>query len=227
MKLSIIMPVYNEKPVIQKIIEKIKQVPIEKEIIIIDDGSTDGTREILKKKEKENHSLKIIYSSQHIGKGAAIRIGLKYITGDLVIIQDADLEYEPQEYLKLVKPILEGKTEVVYGSRFSGAPLSISPWYRMGNRFLTLITNILYRTKLTDMETCYKVFKAEIIKSLKLRCRRFEFEPEVTAKLIKAGYRIHEVPISYHSRSWREGKKITWRDGLTALYTLIKCRLGN
>ena len=222
MKLSIIIPVYNEKLVIQKVIGKIKQVPIDKEIIIIEDGSIDGTRAILKRKAQEDHSLKVIYHPQNIGKGAAIKTGLKQVTGDLVIIQDGDLEYEPAEYPKLIRPILESKADIVYGSRFLGLSLSMSLFYRLGNKFLTRVTNILYRANLTDVETCYKVFKADIIKSLDLRCKRFEFEVEVTAKLIKSGYRIHEVPIAYHGRSWREGKKITWKDGLNSLFTLVK-----
>jgi glycosyltransferase involved in cell wall biosynthesis len=221
------MPVYNEKRTLLDIIEKIKKLKLDKEIVIIDDGSTDGTRDILRKEEEKKDSPKIFYGARHAGKGAAIRTGLRYVTGDLVIIQDADLEYEPEEYSKLIGPILEGKAEIVYGSRFLKRPLAIAPRYYVANKFLTWLTNILYRTRLTDMETCYKVFKTEIIKSIDLECNRFEFEPEVTAKLIKAGYKIYEVPVSYCSRSRQEGKKVSWRDGWGALYTLIKYRLGD
>lgn len=225
MKLSIIMPAYNEKTTVSEIIEKIKKVKIEKEIIIIDDGSTDGTREILKKKEKENHSLKIIYHPQNMGKGAAIRTGLKYVTGDLVIIQDADLEYEPEEYHQLIKPIIEGKADVVYGSRFLGLHRVFMFWHYLGNKLLNGITNLLYNTDLTDMETGYKVFKTEVIKNIKIKSNRFNFEPEVTAKVLKQKYRVYEVPISYYGRGYEEGKKVSWKDGIVALYSLIKYRI--
>jgi len=223
LKLSVIMPVYNERDTIAQILKKVRAVDLEKEIIVVDDGSTDGTRDILKREEQKG-DLKVFYHSQNMGKGAAIRTGLEHATGDVVIVQDADLEYDPGDYPLLLEPIAEGRSEVVYGSRFWGPHKTMRLSFALGNKLLTLITNILYGAALTDMETCYKAFRTEAIKSIPLRARRFEFEPEVTAKVLKRGYHIHEVPISYAGRGHREGKKITWRDGITALWTLIKYR---
>jgi glycosyltransferase involved in cell wall biosynthesis len=225
MKLSIIIPVYNEKGTLREILDRIKNVNIgniEKESVVVDDFSTDGSREILK--GEEGKGVKIFYHEKNAGKGAAIRTALRYVTGDLVIIQDADLEYDPEDYKRLLSPILKGKADVVYGSRFTGERRNMFFWHWVGNRFLTLITNILYNTTLSDMETCYKLFKAEVIKGLRIRSNRFNFEPEITAKVMKKGIRIYEVPISYTGREFNEGKKITWKDGFSALWTLVKYR---
>lgn len=221
-KLSIIMPVYNEKETINKILERVKETNFEKEIIVVDDFSTDGTREILMAQTDNN--IKVFYHSKNMGKGAAIKTGLQYVTGEIVIIQDADLEYDPEDYPHLIKPIIKNKASVVYGSRFTGEHKNMFFWHYIGNKFLTLVTNVLYDTTLSDMETCYKAFKTEVIKGIKLRSNRFDFEPEITAKVLKQGHRIYEVPISYSGRERDEGKKITWRDGITALYCLIKYR---
>jgi len=222
LKISVIMPVYNERDTISEILRQVRAVDIDKEIIIVDDCSTDGTRDWLKLLDKE---IKITYHAHNKGKGEAIKTGLREARGDLVIIQDADLEYSPQEYYKLIEPIAEGKTDIVYGSRFLGNnkfPVSCHHW---GNRFLTFMTNLLYGSKLTDMETCYKVFRREILLSLELEAVSFEFEPEVTAKALKKGYNILEVPVSYRGRGYHEGKKISWKDGLAALLCLLKLKL--
>lgn len=222
MKLSVIIPVYNEKSTINDILDKVLSVPLDKEVILVDDCSTDGSREILKNIQKGG--VITVFHEKNKGKGAAIRTGIQYVTGDVVIIQDADLEYDPNEYLKLIDPIRSGHADVVYGSRFSGKMEKMTLSHRLGNKVLTVATNILYGTKLTDMETCYKMVKAPIIKSLKLRANRFDFEPEITAKLLKSGKRIIEIPISYQGRHWTEGKKITWKDGIAALWSLFKYR---
>ncbi|MEK6691263.1 MAG: glycosyltransferase family 2 protein [Nitrospirota bacterium] len=225
MKLSIIISVYNEKGTISEILDRVRGVDmgnIEKEIIIVDDFSNDGSREVLKGEEEKG--VIVLYHERNRGKGAAIRTALEHITGDFVIIQDADLEYDPEDYNKLLTPILKGRADVVYGSRFTGERRNMLFWHWIGNRFLTLITNILYNTTLSDMETCYKLFKAEIIKGLRIRSNRFNFEPEITAKVMKKGIRIYEVPISYTGREFNEGKKITWKDGFSALWTLVKYR---
>ncbi len=224
MKLSVIIPVFNEKNTIEEIIKRVLAVDISKEIIAVDDGSTDGTTEILKK-IAENNEIKVLYHQKNLGKGAAIRTALEKVTGDYVIIQDADLEYDPEDYQQMIKPILKGKAEVVYGSRFTGERKNMLFWHYVGNRFLSLVTNVLYNTTLSDMETCYKLFKTDIIKSLKLKAKGFEFEPEVTAKTLRKGVKIYEVPISYAGRDFSEGKKITWKAGFKALWTLIKYRL--
>lgn len=225
MKLSIIIPVYNEKGTISEILDRVRGVDIgniEKEIIIVDDFSNDGSREVLKGEEEKG--VIVLYHERNRGKGAAIRTALEHITGDFVIIQDADLEYDPEDYMKLIGPMLKGRADVVYGSRFTGERRNMLFWHWIGNRFLTLITNILYNTTLSDMETCYKLFKAEVIKGLRIRSNRFNFEPEITAKVMKKGIRIYEVPISYTGREFNEGKKITWKDGFSALWTLVKYR---
>jgi glycosyltransferase involved in cell wall biosynthesis len=228
MKISIIIPVYNEKDTLLKIIKKIKEVPIEKEIIIVDDFSKDGTRELLKKiKDKE---IRIYFHERNYGKGHAIRTGIKYVTGDVVIIQDADLEYDPQDYPKLIAPIIKGKFKVVYGTRFpkdKPRPSILKNHFFLANTLLTLASNLLYSANITDEPTCYKVFKSDVLKSINLRCERFEFCPEITAKVRKKGLIIHEVPIAYYPRSVEEGKKINWKDGFQAMWTLIKYRFSD
>ncbi|MFA6392109.1 MAG: glycosyltransferase family 2 protein [Patescibacteria group bacterium] len=223
MKLSIIIPVYNEKNTIKEILKKVQAAPYEKEIILVDDGSSDGTRDVLKTIQEQE--IKIYYHEKNYGKGRAIRTALEKTSGDIILIQDADLEYDPQEYHILLKPILDGKADVVYGSRFRGEGKSMMFWHSLGNKFLTLVTNILFNSTLTDMETCYKVFKPKVVEGLKLESNRFNIEPELTAKILKRKYRIYEVPISYSGREYSEGKKITWRDGFVALWTLIKYRI--
>lgn len=222
MKISVIIPVFNEKETIEEVLRRIKNVKIEKEILIVDDYSTDGTREILRK--IDDKEIKIIFHSYNEGKGSAIRMAQMQISGNIVIIQDADLEYQPEDYLNLVKPINNGVADVVYGSRFLGPSRFSSFSHYFGNKFLTWLTNVLYRVRLTDMETCYKVFNAPIFQKLDIKAKRFEFEPEVTAKILKANLRIIEVPITYYGRSYKVGEKITWRDGLVALWVLIKYR---
>ena len=227
MKLSIIIPVFNEEKTVEKLIEEVWKVElpqVEKEIIVVDDGSTDATPEILKRVKNRYPELKVVFKKKNEGKGSAIRRGLKEVTGDLVVFQDADLEYDPRDYPLLMKPILEGKADVVYGSRFLGPHRVLLFWHLIGNIFLNLVTNFLYNTTLTDMETCYKMFRSDVIKNLPLKARGFEIEPEITAKILKRGYRVWEVPISYNGRGYEEGKKITWKDGFVALYTLFKYR---
>ncbi len=221
-KLSVVIPVYNEKKSLLEIIRRVQAVPIEKEIILVDDFSTDGTRHLLRDLEKQQ--LKVLYHERNQGKGAALRTGFLHATGEFVIVQDADLEYDPNDYPKLLKPILDGTADVVYGSRFSGHRTNMTSLHTLGNLFLTAITNLFYRTSITDMETCYKLFRRETIQGIRIESNRFNFEPEVTAKLLKRGLRILEVPISYSGRSFSEGKKITWRDGFSAVWTLIKYR---
>ena len=225
MKLSVIIPVFNEESTIGEVIDRVRQVelPVEKEIIVVDDGSTDHTVDILEQRQQD--VTFVHFSRINFGKGAAIRVGLTYVTGDVVIIQDADLELDPNEYKLLLKPILSGEANVVYGSRFLQAAANIPRHTIVANKFLTWFTNLLYGSRLTDMETAYKAFRAGIVKGLDLQCHRFEFEPEVTAKLLRAGHRITEVPVSYNPRTADEGKKIGWRDGLNALWTLLKYRL--
>ncbi len=225
MKLSVVIPVYNEKSTISEVIRKVREVPIEKEIIVVDDGSTDGTSEVLDN-HIEDPIITIHKSMINFGKGAAVRIGFEYATGDAVIIQDADLELDPNEYPQLLQPIMEGKADVVYGSRFLELKQKVSLINLLANKFLVSLTNLLYRTKLTDMETAYKVFRIDVIKSLNLKALGFEFEPEVTAKVLRAGFKIIEVPITYHPRTIDEGKKIGWKDGLLAIYYLIKYRFS-
>jgi len=224
MKLSVVIPVYNEKPTLETLVKRVLAVKISKEVILVDDASTDGSRELVKKLSKQPN-IRAIFYGRNQGKGMAIRSGIKEARGDYIIIQDADLEYDPQDYFKLLKPIKEGKAEVVYGSRFTGEHRNMFFWHWVANQFLTLVTNILYNTTLSDMETCYKVFPTKLIQSIKLNCRRFEFEPEVTAKILRQSIRIYEVPISYAGREYSEGKKIAWPDGLVALWTLIRYRL--
>lgn len=223
MKLSVIIPVYNEEETIQEILKQVRAVGLAYEIIIVDDGSTDRTRELLKAEENQPGTI-VIYHDRNQGKGAAVRTGFDRATGEILLIQDADLEYDPRDYPVLLRPIEEGRVKVVYGSRFLGPRKAMLFWHMLGNKALTLLTNVLYNTILSDMETCYKVFKADAIKGIPLRSRRFEFEPEITAKVLKRGHRIFEVPISYYGREYTEGKKITWREGPKAVWTLIKYR---
>lgn len=228
MKLSIIIPVYNEHKTIAEIIKRVEGVrlTLKKEIIIVDDFSKDGTREILRKFKK----YKILYHEKNMGKGMAVRTGLNEATGDIILIQDADLEYDPDNYKKLLNPILNGK-DVVYGSRLLNERLILFgknktkiPLHFIGNRILNIIFKTLYGTNITDMETCYKVFRKVVIKDIKLKSNRFEIEPEITAKILKHGYKIYEVPIKFNPRNFKEGKKISWFDGIKALYAIIKYR---
>ncbi len=223
MRLSVIIPVYNEKGTIAEIIRQVRAVGLAAEIIVVDDGSTDGTREILIGEEPAPDTT-VLHHDRNRGKGAAVRTGLDRATGDIVLIQDADLEYDPRDYPNLIRPIEEGRVKVVYGSRFLGPRKAMLFWHMLGNKLLTLITNVLYNAILSDMETGYKVFKADVIKGIPLKSRRFEFEPEITAKVLKRGHRIFEVPIAYYGREYSEGKKITWREGPKAIWTLIKYR---
>ena len=245
MKLSVIIPVYNEINTIEALIEKVLKVDIDKEIIVVDDFSTDGTRELLRSKYEQNGNFRILYHERNMGKGFAIRTALDHVKGDIVLIQDADLEYDPKEYHNLLDPIINGKTKIVYGSRFYKVKriTFIKDWIirslkkhpfeiiYIGNficiQILNFLVYVLYHAKITDEATCYKVFDRSVMNDINLKCRRFEFCPEFTAKALKKGYKIYEIPISYAPRENLEGKKITWRDGLWAIYTLIKYRITN
>ena len=222
MKLSILIPVFNERATILEIARRVRAVPFEKEIIAVDDGSTDGTRDLLPQIAKEG--VIVLHHDKNQGKGAAIRTALARASGDIIVIQDADLEYDPRDYRQLVEPIVEGRAKVVYGSRFLGPRMAMFFWHMLANKMLTLMTNILYDAILSDMETGYKAFRADVIKSIPLRSRRFDFEPEITAKVLKRGHRIFEVPISYFGREYSEGKKIGMKDGFVAIWTLLKYR---
>jgi glycosyltransferase involved in cell wall biosynthesis len=224
--LSVVIPCYNEVETLEKVIDRVRSVGLAKEIVIVDDGSTDGTRDILARLEAEEHpDLQIIYHAQNGGKGAALKTGFTHATGDIILIQDADLEYDPRDYPVLLRPIQEGIAKVVYGSRFLGGPRkAMNFWNMVANKILTLSTNILYNAILSDMETCYKVFRAEVVENMVIRSRRFDFEPEFTAKVLKQRIRIYEVPISYNGREWTEGKKIKWTDAPIALWTLVRYR---
>jgi len=219
------MPVYNEARTIREIVAQVHAVPIEKEILIVDDGSTDGTREILKTLDGLD-GVRVFLQPQNQGKGAAVSVGFRYATGDVVVVQDADLEYDPRDYGKLLEPILDGRADVVFGSRFLGGPQRVHYfWHYVANKLLTLISDITTNLKLTDMETCYKAFRREVLAGIQLKSDRFGFEPEITAKVAKGKWRVYEVPISYSGRTYEEGKKITWRDGLQALWLIFRYRI--
>jgi glycosyltransferase involved in cell wall biosynthesis len=222
--LSVVIPVYNERGTFLKLLDAVRAVPIHKEILIVDDYSTDGTRHLLESQvDGQLSGVRVLYQPRNMGKGAALRRGFAEAQGDLVLIQDADLEYDPHEYPKLIEPILAGKADVVYGSRFQGGPHRVLYfWHYLGNQFLTTLSNMCTDLNLTDMETCYKVFRREVIQSIPLKQNRFGFEPEVTAKVARRGWRVFEVPISYSGRSYSEGKKIGWKDGFQAIWCILR-----
>ena len=222
--LSVIVPVYNERNTVAEIVRRMRRVdlPLDMEIVMVDDASWDGTGDILK--ALEDSTVRVVTHPKNAGKGAAIRTGLSHVRGDLVLIQDADLEYDPDDWPRLLAPVLKGKAQVVYGSRFTGERRNMLFTHWLGNRFLSLVTNVLYNTTLSDMETCYKLFDRQVLDGITIESNAFDFEPEITAKVLRRGYRIYEVPISYAGREYSEGKKITWKDGFRALYTLARYR---
>lgn len=225
MKLSVVMPVYNERNTIKEILRRVRSVDLGEiavEIVAVDDGSDDGSADILKM--EADSTTKVICHEKNKGKGAAVKSGLEQATGDFIIIQDADLEYDPEDYRAMLSPVLKKKAEVVYGSRFTGERRNMLFWHMMGNKLLSLITDILFNTTISDMETCYKLFTRESLDGIEIKSKRFEVEPEITAKVLKKGVRVYEVPISYAGREYDEGKKITWKDGFVALWALLKYR---
>jgi len=235
-KLSVLIPVYNEERTVEEVVRRVSGVPTPKEIILVDDGSQDRSREILNRLEKENgqskdplNTIRVFFQPKNQGKGAAIKTALSHVTGDIIIIQDADLEYDPKDYPTLLAPIERGLADVVYGTRFSGggAHRVLFFWHYLGNLILTLISNMITNLNLSDMEVGYKAFRAEVVKDIDLKSKRFGFEPEITVKLAKKQCRFYEVPISYHGRTYAEGKKITWKDGIAALYYLIRFRFAD
>jgi glycosyltransferase involved in cell wall biosynthesis len=243
MKLSIVVPVYNERNFIEEVLMRVQRVPLRKEIVVIDDGSTDGTRELLQQwaeaqsngqRDAITHcgrplfldGITFLFQDRNRGKGAALRRGFAAATGDIVLVQDADLEYDPQDYDQLLAPIFDGRADVVYGSRFLGGPQRVHYfWHYAGNKLLTLLSDMLTNLKLTDMETCYKVFRREVLEGITLKSNRFGFEPECTAKIAKGNWRVYEVPISYAGRTYAEGKKITWKDGAVTLWYILRFNL--
>lgn len=227
MKLSVVIPVYNEVSTLREIVELVQAVDLPKEIILVDDFSTDGTRDLLAQIERESDNVRVRFHERNFGKGRALRTGFEHATGDYVIIQDADLEYDPQDYSKLLKPLLSGKADAVFGSRFltTDEHRVLYFWHSLGNRLLTLLSNMATDLNLSDMETCYKVFRRELIQSIELEEDRFGFEPEITQKIAKAGARVYEVGIAYHGRTYDEGKKIGMKDGFRALWCILKYRV--
>ena len=224
MLLSIVIPAYNEARFLPEILRRVREAPYDKEIIVVDDASVDGTRKCLQ--ELNDGDIKVIFHEKNAGKGAAVRSGIKIASGDIVIIQDADLEYDPKDYPKLLEPILAGNADVVYGSRFLGGPHRVFYFkHYVGNQIVTLLSNILSDLNLSDVETGYKAFARKVFDEITIESNRFGFEPEVTAKIAKKGYRVYEVPVSYHGRSYSEGKKVTWKDGIKALFTIVKYNL--
>ena len=236
MKLSVLVPVYNEERTLEELLRRVCAVPLPKEIILVDDGSKDRSREILTRLKDQNerandslNQIKVFLQPENQGKGAAIKTAISHVTGDVVIVQDADLEYDPKDYPSLLEPIQDGSADVVYGTRFAGggAHRVLFFWHSLGNRTLTLLSNMLTNLNLSDMEVGYKVFRAEVLKGIELKSSRFGFEPEITIKLAKKRCRFYEVPISYHGRTYEEGKKITWKDGIAALYYMIRFRFAD
>ncbi len=225
--LSVLVPVFNERDTVREIVQRIQQVDVDKEIIMIDDYSTDGTRKILKEIESENDNVRVLFHERNKGKGAAIRTGIPAIEGEIALVQDADLEYNPAEYPRLVAPIVDGRADVVYGSRFKGGePGRVHLfWHFLGNQLLTLVSNMFTNLNLTDMETCYKVFRSDLLKSIPLEANRFGFEPEITAKIARRRCRVYEIGITYDGRDYSEGKKIGWKDALAAFYFIIRYSL--
>jgi len=221
LKLSVVIPVYNERRTIEEILRRVLEAPYDKELLVVDDMSRDGTREFLR--EYSHPQVRTFFHEKNMGKGAALRTAIAHAANDVVVIQDADLEYDPEEYGRLVEPIEKGLADVVYGSRFLGGPHRVLfYWHSVGNRFLTTLSNMLTNLNLTDMETCYKAFRREVIQSIPLRSNRFGFEPEVTAKVARRPVRIYETPISYYGRTYAEGKKITWKDGMNAVWCILR-----
>lgn len=227
MKLSVVMPIYNERLTLRQVVTQVLAVPLQIELVCVDDGSTDGSREILRDLEKVHSQLRVLLQPKNMGKGAAVRRGIENATGDFVVVQDADLEYDPTEYPILLEPLIQGKADVVYGSRFMGGQPHrvLYFWHSVGNWLLTLLSNAVTNLNLTDMETCYKAFRREVIQSIPLQEDRFGFEPEVTVKIAKRRVRVYEVGISYSGRTYEEGKKIGWKDGVRALWVLAKYSL--
>ena len=232
-KLSVVMPIYNERATVEQILERVKAVEIAKEIILVDDGSTDGTRELLQTLAQtysqtssyplSMNGIKVVFQEKNQGKGAALRRGFQEAQGEIVLVQDADLEYDPQDYYKLLEPIERGLADVVYGTRFRGGPHRVLFfWHYVGNKFLTTLSNMFTNLNLSDVWTCYKAFRRDVLKKIKLREDRFGFEPEVTAKVAKGGWRVYEIPISYYGRTYAEGKKITWKDGIKAIWCILR-----
>ena len=231
MKLSVVIPVYNEAATVEQLVKKVAEVDagVDKEIILVDDCSTDGTRDILRSIKKDHPDWTVVFHDRNHGKGAALRTGFKEVSGDIVVVQDADLEYDPKDYRALLDPILDGHADVVYGSRFlgGGPHRVVFYWHYLGNKFLTALSNMMTDLNLTDMEVCYKMFKKEVLDTIEIKENRFGFEPEVTAKVAKKKWRVYEVPISYYGRDYSEGKKITWKDGFRAIWVLIKYRIAD